>query len=254
MTHAVLRTVTGLLLAGLAAGCGGGGGDDARAPEVAPRVDGILHGTLTRSGTTYTLDAIASDGRFLAVDSGGRFYDGTFTIVDGAITASSITIYVPNGANGDAFDHVGYPLESGMSFVDVTATATGLVGGITGSTPATFSVTYDLAADAQDSALALIAGTWRFTNDIYASDLTVSTTGASGTTSTYGGNAFHCGSTGTASLIDPAYGLYAWQATPSGEWCSATAPVSGIGYLSGGTLTILLAGSAQSFALRYVPL
>jgi hypothetical protein len=208
-----------------------------------------------RGGTPYEMVAVASGGRFLALDGSGRFYSGTFTHDEdnGALSATNIVIYAANAAHGTSFDHIGYPIETGADFQNALATSSGWTGNIVGSATSTFSLAYDRDTDALDSDLGFVADQWQYVNASYVSNLFVLGNGTTGTTTSVNGAAYDCGSNGTAAVINARYNIYSWQATPSGSQCASTLPLTGRAFLSanGAALTVLLASADQFFAGFY---
>jgi hypothetical protein len=246
-----------LALASVLSACGGGGGpgDDSGPVPAAPRFEGILGGTVTRAGVAYAATAVISDGRLMAYDAGGRFYDTRYTTASGAITENGVSIYAINPAYGDSFDHVGFFVET-VALALSAADETGVHGTIaeSGGTT-TFDLLYDRAADAQDSALSLVQGTWAFANASYSMSLGIAADGTTATSSTFGGAPYNCASSGETHIIDPAYGIYGWETTASGTAC-VTSAYTGLGFLTGAaaandTLTVLLNDGAQFLALVF---
>jgi hypothetical protein len=268
--HAGFARIGGILaFAVLLASCGGGGA----AADPAPRSAGILSGTMQRGGQSYGLQAIATaDGRFMAYDSGGWFYDGTYPIPGAFETSHFVSLFEvdPEYLNdGASFDHLGF-YTRGVELVDLVITGTGAQGslllGETEECPlceptadlATFELVYDRALDALDASFASIAGDWEFTNGNYALSLAVGEGGATSTSSRYLGNPLDCSSAGAATVPDAGHNVYGWQTTPSGSQCgdsAAMAPYDGLGFVSGSApegLTVLLNNGSRFLALRFV--
>lgn len=245
---------TAMALALLAA-CGG----DNLGPEeptVPSRISGLLFGTVTRSNQTYQMFAFANNGRFMAVDGGGVFYDGTYSVDGGQISdVGGLRIY--------ASDPVGRPFIRQVSETAATLSASVTTAGWNGTIGAaagnySLNLDYQLPEDAQDSSLTFIDNTWVFTSGTYESTLTIQTNGATATSNTDNNVATGCNSSGAASIIDANFGTYGWQTTLSGANCGAfdDLPYSGFGVLTEGTapldtLTVYLANA--NFFLAYSP-
>lgn len=252
--HSRSWTWSAVMALALLAGCGG----DNLGPEepaVPARIDGLLFGTVTRSSQTYPMFAFANNGRFMAVDGGGVFYDGAFSADGGQISGTGLRIY--------AEDPVGRPFirkvtENGatLSASATTAGWDGTIGAMAGNY--SLNLDYQLPEDAQDSSLTFIDNTWVFTGGTYESTLTIQTNGATATSNTDNGVATQCNSTGAASIIDANFGTYGWQTTLSGTNCGLfdDLPYSGFGVLTEGaapldTLTVYLANA--NYFLAYTP-
>lgn len=192
-----------------------GGGEYAPPPTVARTVDGVLAGTVTRGGNTFNMLAFANAGRFMAIDAGGMFYDGTFTVTNGQATSSNLRLY--NAATSRPFIK-GFT-ESGTLSAAVNVDS-GWTGNFAGPALAgTLALNYDRPAGDQDSSLGFTAGTWLFQDATYQSVLTISDSGATQTTNTDAGTPLNCDSAGSVALINPDFGTYRLQTTVSGAGC-----------------------------------
>lgn len=196
---------TAMALALLAA-CGGDALDVQPAPG---RTDGLLWGNVKRGGSDYGISAFASGGRFMAVDAGGAFYDGTYSISNGLLSGTGLRIYAVN---------TGAPTVKGFSETGtITAKVTpgdGWDGKIVtaGNATITFILSYDTGADAQDSSLGITQGTWTYADEVTTSTLSIDSGGNTASTNSSG-----CTSGGTVSTIDTNFNIYGSQTTVSGN-------------------------------------
>ena len=232
----------------------GGGGDLTGRPGAPARVSGVLIGNVTRPAGTFPALVLVSADRFMGYDLGGVFYDGRFTLSGTSATASSISIY--------AGDPVGRPFLRQLSEtapMSASVTTAGWNGSIAAAGGAiTFDLDYDLETDGQDSSLSFLEGDWRFISGTYQSALAVEADGTTTTVNTDNGNSTFCDSSGAASIIQPQYGLYAWETTVAGAGCGNLddLPYAGLAILTDnaqplGRLTVLLASA--NYFLRFTP-
>lgn len=195
-----------LLALAVLAGCGG---DALDIKPVPGRTDGLLRGSVKRDGSDYGVSAFASGGRFMAVDAGGVFYDGTYSISNGQLSGSGLRIYAVN---------TGAPTVRGFSETGtITAKVTpgyGWEGKIVtaGNATITFILSYDTGTDAQDSSLGITQGTWTYADQVTTSTLSIDSGGTTASTNSSG-----CTSGGTVSIIDANFNIYGSQTTVSGN-------------------------------------
>ena len=248
-----IESRAGVVLAlALCAACGRGDDKPSHIPAVSARMDGVLDGVVTRGGQTYAATAVIGRHRLLLSDAGGRFYEASVP-AGGDAWAAVASVFAADPAD-DAFDHGGEL--AGRATLTAAATAAGWSGSFdTSGGPTDFTLAYRRDLDAQDSALSFLQGQWRFANAGYEETLVVAAGGAIHTTATLRNVPYLCTSAGAATLIDPDFGLYAWQAATAGVLCP-NLPYTGYAFLSDGaapldTLTVLLASPARSLTLVY---
>lgn len=151
-----LKTLPGLAMAALVAGCGGGGGDAPAPASGTPTVAGLYFGTTAAAGGTF--DALVLDsGRIygmLGVSAGSL---DTIFIGTGTVTASGFT----SAAGGNLDTHSG--LMSQPAAITLTGTPKASISGSftgTGSgVPATFNSSYRSSFEGT-ATLANLAGTY----------------------------------------------------------------------------------------------
>ena len=214
----------GLILLILTA-CGGGGGNTTTTPlppqPVATKAGGIWDGTSTAGGQTVALAGVVTE------NGEGRFFDenGTQYIV------SSIS-----GNDGSITMNVMAVAQFGFVFVDGSTVTTGTLSGTivertsfngnwslaTGES-GTLSMTYDPLYD-RDSSLAKLEGMWD------ENGFGIATFAADG--SFFEQDQFGCVFDGQATIIDPAYNVYAMTMAISLCGPGVDGQYSGLGVLT----------------------
>ena len=210
-------------------GCGGGGGSPAAVdppapppppPPVATNPGGIWEGTYTAAGTVVNLAGVfteTGEGRFFD-DMGAQYVVTDVSGNDGNVTMN-VTAFAPFG----------------FVFLDGSTVTTGTIDGTvvervsiegdyslaTGET-GTISLTYNALYD-RDSSLAKLTGMWSETNGI----VTVDPDG-----SFFEQDSFGCVADGQASIIDPAYNVYALTMTVSLCGAGVDGQYAGLGILA----------------------
>lgn len=220
-----MRVKLVLLLAGtfLVLSCGGGGGGGGPTtpipPPVATNPGGIWEGTSNTAGMILNLVGVFTER------GEGRFFDdnGTQYIVSGI-----------SGNDGNVTMNFTAIAQFGFVFVDGSTVSTGTINGTvvervsmegnfslaTGET-GTLSLTYNALYD-RDSSLAKLTGSWSETNGIVTFDPDGSF---------FEQDSFGCVADGQASIIDPAFNVYALAMTVSLCGAGVDGQYAGLGVL-----------------------
>jgi hypothetical protein len=172
------------------------GGDGASAPRI---VDGLMTGVATRSSTDRDVIAYASNGRLMLAEapSNGFFFDVEYTLNGGDLSGTARIYGTSLGVS-----HARYFTQTGT--VTGTVTADSWVVVIAGaSSTTTFDLFHD-PADADNSSIAAVEGTWVY--DPAGSNTSTLTINADGTTAST--NDSGCASAGTIAPVDPDFNLY----------------------------------------------
>jgi hypothetical protein len=216
MAGALLLAAAGL------GGCGGGGGDRF---DAAPRIEGLLVGTTTRSSTERDVIAYASEGRLMAIEvaSGAFFFDADYAVDAGTLTGTA-RIYATDVGSTTARFFTETATVSGTAAEDAwQVTITGA------NSTTTFSLVHD-AQDTQDSSLAVVEGTWVYdASGPNTSTLTIASDGTTSSTNDSG-----CASGGSLAPVDRDFNLYdsATTATDATGSCPNTVEGSYTGLIS----------------------
>lgn len=249
---AMLKALAWLVVAAGIAGCSGGDGGGGY--DAAPRIEGLLLGTATRSSADRDVIVFASEGRFMAAEAGGYFFDGEYTLDESGGVSGTARIY----GTSLGLDHARYFTQ--------TATLTGTAGEdawqvtITGASSTTsFALAHD-AEDAQNSSLPAVEGTWVYDPDgSNTSTLTVASDGTTSSTNDAG-----CVSAGSLAPIDPDFNLYDSATTVTEDGTPTECPnaveggytglIARFDYLDAGSdqLVVMLAKSDFMFFYPYL--
>jgi hypothetical protein len=175
-------------------GCGGGSSSGGSGSDTNPsRANGIWHGTFVERGFTYNISALTFDGEIVAYSqSAGAIYMGTYTVSGNQITGTVNGFFIGGGRFTTSTLNGTFAEQS-----DIGGTFSSSYG-----TTGTLSVSFDPLFN-RPSPLALLEGTWSYTEPGYSISIDVDDQGEIN-----GSDSDGCVFFGVASVLDPEHNTY----------------------------------------------